>query len=153
FAVREAHARSLADTRAVEAQRQTRVAGAARDLFQDMIVAVAPKRFGREAKVVDVLRETMRQLDAAPPAEGEVEITVRHAVGYALQQLGELDGSEAQLRRVLELLPGESNDSEHLDVSRELAFTLLEQGHQREAESLLRKVYEGRLASLGPYSQ
>ncbi|MEX2217612.1 MAG: serine/threonine-protein kinase [Phycisphaerales bacterium] len=141
----------VAERQTAEALRQARVADQALTLFEETIVSAAPKRLGRNAKVVDAVRLALKQLDSKPLSEPLAELSARRSIGYALQQLGQSAESEPQLRRAMELaseLHGEGSLNTAM-IRRECAHTLLDLGKHEEAERLLRQVEAARSAILG----
>jgi serine/threonine-protein kinase len=129
-------ARAQRDRAAVEAAKAARV----NEFLQGMFKAADPENKGSEAKVVDVLNDAARRVDAELAAEPEVLAEVHQTIGTTYLSLGLFDAAESQLRSAFDLnrkLFGE----EHPATAKSMAYlgwVLYGKGNYAEAELLLR---------------
>jgi len=92
-------ARAQRDLVEVEARR----AVAARDFLIDMIKRADPFENADSPTLAGALRQALPDLDRNFAGQPELEARLRYAVGYALQNLGEIDVARDQFERALEL--------------------------------------------------
>ena len=153
-AIRATRAGMLAGQREREAQRAVAESKAVLQfLVNDMLGASeAEKGLGRDIKLVEVLANAEKKIDAAFPGQPLVEAGVRHALVVAFDALGRRDvalrhGSRAHAL-YLGLLGSEHPDT--LRALRNVASLLCTQGNYGEARTLEEQVLEIRRRTLGP---
>ncbi len=94
--------------RETRAQRDIAVAEAeksalAKDFLTSMIARADPYENADEPTLAGALRQSIGEIDQRFAEQPELEADMRYAVGFALQNLGEIDLARNQLQRVLEL--------------------------------------------------
>jgi serine/threonine-protein kinase len=92
-------ARAQRDLAESEAER----AAAARDFLVDMIKRADPFENADSPTLAGALRQALPDLDRKFVDQPELEASLRYAVGYALQNLGEIDVAREQFERALAL--------------------------------------------------
>jgi tetratricopeptide (TPR) repeat protein len=132
-------------------QRAAAEARASLQFFQDVVGASFEGTHGQDARIIDVLEQSQRQLaldDSQPPY---VRAMVQFVVGASYLDLGRADEGMALLDDSLALLAGDD-----VDVPESEALILIEQGMEwcdqdaarsEEAAARLRTLAEGRLPS------
>lgn len=114
-------------------------------ILQNILYSSDPFHSSGDPRVSEVLARAVAELDASPPADGEVEAAVRHMIGRSLRGIGKYAAARKQLERAVELR-AKLLGSDHLDTCRsehELATTLSAMEDPR-AESALRLALEKR---------
>ena len=147
---------------AVEARRQTAIAGTVNAfLNQDLLAAVAPsarRGQGKDVSMREVLDVAAERIDHASKAGGRfageplVEAAIRTTLGATYRELGEYAAAERQLRRGLELRRTALGNmhQETVWLMNQLALLHWRQGRLNEAEPLSREAYDVGLQLLGP---
>jgi eukaryotic-like serine/threonine-protein kinase len=147
---------------AVEARRQTAIAGTVNAfLNQDLLAAVAPsarRGQGKDVSMREVLDVAAERIDQASKAGGRfageplVEAAIRTTLGATYRELGEYAAAERQLRRGLELRRTALGNmhQETVWLMNQLALLHWRQGRLNEAEPLSREAYDVGLQLLGP---
>ena len=146
---REQQATVAAETARDEAQRWAEEAESSLQFFQDVVGASFEGTHGQDARIIDVLEQSQRQLaldDSQPPY---VRAMVQFVVGASYLDLGRADEGMALLDESQALLAGDD-----VDVPQSEALILVEQGMQwceldadraEQAAARLRTIAEGRL--------
>jgi len=145
--------RGEAEQARVEAQSQAARAVAVSDFLAELLSSADPKEAqGSEITVADVLDEaaakiaTSSQLAEQPAVEAAVRLTI----GRTYASLGKYTEAREHLERAVELSGGlESREPEALAAISELGNLYIRLGLLDQAETLVRRVLEVRLETLG----
>jgi tetratricopeptide (TPR) repeat protein len=146
-------AKSLAETRRIEAEQAARTVGAInRFLINDLLNASTPQQtLGRKVTVQEVLENAERKIEGAFPDQPQVEAGVRMALASAYSSLGLWAKAEPHLQHALairqELLGEEHADT--LESLKEMGLLWRNQNKYREAEELCRQTLETARRVLG----
>ena len=141
-----------AETR--EARRQADIAtGMSRFVNEDLILAAAPSKRGKDLRVVDALLavddERLRRRFAGKPA---VEAAIRFKIGTLLSALSEYEAAERQIQesiRGYEATLGPDHP-ETLEATNELGIVYIDWGRFDDAANWLARTLEARARVLGP---
>jgi len=136
-AVRATRAEGLAEARLDQAEAVT-------GFLQDMLEAIQPDEArGRDVTVHEVLDRAAEDLDdGALDTKPEVELALRQTLGNTYRSLGQLEVSEMNLRRGLNLAEAEHDPTSSVTqrLTLDLAITLTHKGEMVEAEELANTV-------------
>lgn len=136
-AVRATRAESLAENRLAQAETVT-------EFLQDMLASVQPfEAKGHEVTVREVLDQAADDLDDGSLAEQPaVESALRHTLGTTFRSLAELQESEKQLTRGLDLADSvlAPDDPVRLRLMLDLATTIVQRGDITRGEELVQQV-------------
>ena len=147
-------AKSVAETRQHEAERQTRIAEAVNEfLNKDLLSAVDPRETDNpDITMREVLAAAALRIDTAFPGEPLVEAAVRVTLGRLYRNLGDMAAAETQLTRAVELRKqhlGESHN-DTLKALNHLAILYDSQGRFDQSEPIYQAALEIRRRELGP---
>lgn len=157
YAVRATRARN-------EAVRQAEIANAVTAfLNKDLLAAVAPSGSrdagrGRDVKMIDVLEEAIRRIDAAAQPGGkfadkpEIEAAIRMALGTTLIKLGDPKRAETQLRRALEASESaaKTNPTTRVEILNNLGGAIFNQHRSVDAMAIYSDAVAAGRSALGP---
>ncbi len=126
-------------TQARRADLQRSLAESTNDFLTQMLQSVNPSAEGRDVLMSEVLDSAARRIDREPPAEPEVEATLRSAIGASYLSLGKYDRAEPHLVRALALRRRHPDDRLPLaDALTGLASLYDQRGEFLRADSLYR---------------
>jgi serine/threonine protein kinase/tetratricopeptide (TPR) repeat protein len=144
-------ARVKADALRDKAEQEAGKASAAVNFVLDMFESIDPAvAQGRDVLVRDLLVEAEKKA-LGLREQPLVEATVREMLGKAYQRLGVLDSAKANLDRAADIRRQKlgPDDPETLLAEFECGATEVQQGHVKEAEEILRRVYAAQSRVLG----
>src|SRR5690606_26990396 len=95
-------AREAQKQRDVAVQEASRASNA-KDFLIDMIGRADPFENATSATLIGALKQSIPGIDARFAGQPELEADMRYAIGYALQNLGEIEPARAQLEAALVL--------------------------------------------------
>lgn len=136
-----------------EARRQADRATAINDFMRSMFVSVDPFKSQGDLTVGEMARKASADIPRLTSARPDLEAAFRYEVGSIFSSLGLIDEARQEYTRSLELresLYG-PNSSETLAVVASMGQLHARAGHFVDAESFLRRAYDGRKASLGEH--
>jgi tetratricopeptide (TPR) repeat protein len=152
LAIRATTAERLASQRLTESEEARRQAEAVSRRLVDIFRRTDPTLNGRQVKVVDLLDQTARDLDAEFPGASKIKGELLHTLGGAYQGLGLYDRAAELLTRALAVRQAALGPDHHdtLESMAGLATTYMQGDRVNEAMPRFKEALELRKAKLGP---
>jgi serine/threonine protein kinase/Tfp pilus assembly protein PilF len=149
----ERRLRDQAEKARTEAQQQAAKAVAVSGFLSELLSSVDPmKAQGREVTVADVLAQAADRISKSAELQRQpaVEAVVRLTIGNTFVSLGKHAEAREHLERAVELRGGlEARDPEALAAASSLAALYSWLGRGAEAETIVRRVLQVRVETLG----
>ena len=152
LAIRATTAERLASQRLTESEEARRQAEAVSRRLVDMFRRTDPHQDGRQVKVVDLLDQTTRDLDAEFPGASKIKGELLHTLGGTYSGLGLHDRAVELLTKALSVRQA-ALGPDHPDTLQsmyELALTYMRSDRVNEATPHFEEALRLRKARLGP---
>ncbi|MCA9130039.1 MAG: tetratricopeptide repeat protein, partial [Planctomycetales bacterium] len=142
----------IAQERQASEQKAATANAVIRFITEDLLGAASPlNEPDRDIRLRTVVDRAAARIDDQLADQPLVAAEIRGTLGETYHALGEYTLGEQHFREALKtyttLLGEEHRDTQ--ECQRKLALVLLDQGHDAEAEKLIRSVFDARMAELG----